>query len=354
MSRGTLGARRMYKRDLTLAGNHCVHVTEHLPLCSQAGIYNKSMCYKQSQCPLSLLLLLPTCACMCMRRTQWRRERGVVGGGGRGGAATRVHVRENLFPTHARTSAGQLLIEKKKGSFSALCPLWLHWGFSSQVTAFLSHVLAEQSAGTFHQSAGWDGSSGIILTVGPSQDEIRRCLADRHTHLPQSREILFHHHYYYSNHNHVPYDSIQKKQKETFICPQCWQSLCIRANMQDARKPAAAERLKLPANQSPPVLWKCTQAPCQRSKRTARAPSPMSGTRSFFSAENAKQYIKAPLGGSSRLRLSWLYTLSAARHHKRCCGSLYNDIPHLGFFYLTKLLLGHRFKTAGLIKTRND
>lgn len=100
--------------------------------------------------------------------------------------------------------------EKKEGSFSALCPLWLHWGFSSQVMAFLSHVLAEQCAGTFHQSAGWDGSSGIILTVGPSQDEIRGCLADRHTHPPQLREILFHHHYYYSNHNHVPSDGMQK------------------------------------------------------------------------------------------------------------------------------------------------
>lgn len=74
MSRVKCGARRMYKRDLTSAGNHCVHVTGHLPLCSQAGIYNKSMCHKQSQCSLSLVLLLPACLCMCMQCTQWKGE----------------------------------------------------------------------------------------------------------------------------------------------------------------------------------------------------------------------------------------------------------------------------------------
>lgn len=31
----------MYKNDLTTAGNHCVSAAEHLPLCAQAGIYNK-------------------------------------------------------------------------------------------------------------------------------------------------------------------------------------------------------------------------------------------------------------------------------------------------------------------------
>lgn len=125
-----------------------------------------------------------------------------------------------------------------------------------------------------------------------------------------------------------------KKKKQTFFCPRHCNHF---ASVQTCKKPGTRQRqrgLNLLQINLPAVLWKCTQAPCQKSKRTARAPSPMSGTRSFFSAENAKQYIKAPLGGSSRLRLSWLCALSAALHQKRCCESFYNDMPHLRFFYL--------------------
>lgn len=140
------------------------------------------------------------CACSALNREERGKKK-----------QQHVSMYEKIsFPHMPGLQPASCSLRKKEGSFSALCPLWLHWGFSSQVTAFLSHVLAEQCAGTFHQSAGWDGSSGIILTVGPSQDEIRGCLADRHTHPPQLREILFHHHYYYSNHNHVPSDGMQK------------------------------------------------------------------------------------------------------------------------------------------------
>lgn len=78
----------------------------------------------------------------------------------------------------------------KKG-FSAPCPLLLHWGFSSRVTAPPSHVLAEQYAGTFHQSADRDGSSGIILTVSPAR--IRLYGATRpstHTHIHMHTHAL--------------------------------------------------------------------------------------------------------------------------------------------------------------------
>lgn len=122
---------------------------------------------------------------------------------------TRVRVRENLFPTHARTSAGQLLIEKKR-AFSALCPLWLHWGFPSQVTAFLSHVLAEQSARTFHQSAGRDGSSGIILTVGPARMGLDAASqTDTRTSLSQERFFFSSYYYYYKT---ITFDGMACKQ----------------------------------------------------------------------------------------------------------------------------------------------
>lgn len=83
------------------------------------------------------------------------------------------------------------------------------------------------------------------------------------------------------------------------------------------RNPAAAKRLKLPADQSQPVLCKYTQAPCQRSKGTTRAPRQVP-EESFQQKTQgiSKQYTEAPLGGSSRLRLSWLYALSAALHQK--------------------------------------
>lgn len=50
--------------------------------------------------------------------------------------------------------------------------------FQAGGMAFLSHVLAEQPTGTFHQSADWDGSSGIILTVNPAR--IRLYSATQH------------------------------------------------------------------------------------------------------------------------------------------------------------------------------
>lgn len=78
----------------------------------------------------------------------------------------------------------------KKRAFPALCPLGLHWGFSNRVTAFLSHVLAAQSAGTSHQSAVRDGSSGIILTVGPASMRLDGVL-QTDTRIPLSSEILF-------------------------------------------------------------------------------------------------------------------------------------------------------------------
>lgn len=164
------------------------------------------MCYKQSQCSYHCCQRVFACACMCMQCTQQRRKK----------KQQHVSMYEKISFPHMPGPQPASCSLRKKGAFSARCPLWLHWGFSSQVTAFLSHVPAEQSAGTFHQSAGRDGSSGIILTVGPSQDEIRRWLADRHAHLAQSREILFHHHrcYYYSEHNHVPADGVQKKKKK--------------------------------------------------------------------------------------------------------------------------------------------
>lgn len=70
----------------------------------------------------------------------------------------------------------------KKG-FSALCPVLVHWGFSSQCTASVSHVLAEQSTGTSHQSAHWDGSSGIILRVNTARIRLYRATRRwTHTH----------------------------------------------------------------------------------------------------------------------------------------------------------------------------
>lgn len=57
----------------------------------------------------------------------------------------------------------------KKGFFLVCAPFLLHWGFASQITISLSHVLAERPTGTFYQSVVWDGSSRIILTVEPAR-----------------------------------------------------------------------------------------------------------------------------------------------------------------------------------------
>lgn len=60
----------------------------------------------------------------------------------------------------------------------------------------LSHVLAEQYAGTFHQSADRDGSSGIILTVSLARIRLygaTRPSTHTHTHTctPREESIFF-------------------------------------------------------------------------------------------------------------------------------------------------------------------
>lgn len=102
---------------------------------------------KITQCPHKYS---KACVCLCVhvsKNSQWNSA-----------PWTRVHVWENLFPTHAKASctqvsAGQMLIQK--GFFPALCPLLLHWGFASQSTASLSHVWQSSLLGPFiNQQSG--------------------------------------------------------------------------------------------------------------------------------------------------------------------------------------------------------
>lgn len=69
---------------------------------------------------------------------------------------------ENLFPTPAKASSGQMLIQK---GFSCSAPALT----SFRVLASRSRVLAEQSTETFHQSADEDGSSWIMRAAEPAR-----------------------------------------------------------------------------------------------------------------------------------------------------------------------------------------
>lgn len=113
--------------------------------------------------------------------------------------------------------------------------------------------------------------------------------------------------------HHVRWDGMQTV--NTFLFP--FLLAAFASVRRRVRNLAGAKRLKLPADQSRPVLCKYTQAPCQRSKGTTRAPRQVP-EESFQqkTQEINKQHTEAPLGGSSRLRLEWLCALSAALHQK--------------------------------------
>lgn len=166
----------------TLCGtNICFH-PHNLGLICQPGTKKKSLS-KYNECAVRQYngLALSACECVC-----WKTLNEILLP-----SITCSRMRKSLPHTcqsllHTQVSAGQMLIQR---GFSAPCPLSLHWGFASQSTASLSHVLAEQPTGTFYQSAVRDASSGIILTVEPARIRLYDATQHWNTHTPEALHL---------------------------------------------------------------------------------------------------------------------------------------------------------------------
>lgn len=207
--------------------------------------------------------------------TQWR------GGGPRRHVSTYKKI---SFPHMPGPQPASCSLKKKKKGLFLLCA---HSDFIEDFRARSRpscHMYWPSSPlGLFINQQARDGSSGIILTVGPARiglDAASR--TDTRTSL--SQEGVFIMLLLLQNHQ-VRYDGMQTIY--TFLFPFFLAALDFGAKT--CEEAALLQRgLHFRADQSQPVLFcERTQAPCQRSKGTTRAPIPASGTRRVFSAENA-------------------------------------------------------------------
>lgn len=141
------------------------------------------MCSKQRQCSLSHVLLLPACVCMCTQ---------TLNGGGKKNQRHVSMFEKISFPHMPGPQPASCSLKKKKkeGFFCSVPTLTslriFKPGHGLPVTCTGRAVRWDFSSISRQRWFIWDNTNSR-----PSQDEIRRCLADRHAHLPQSTGDFF-------------------------------------------------------------------------------------------------------------------------------------------------------------------